>query len=430
MSQQEEGLKREIGVLGLSANMVNIIVGAGIFTLPAIVAAGLGNATMVAYVFCGFLVILIMLCFAEVGSRITSSGGVYTYLEVAFGRFSGFIIAVIYIISCIAADAAISGALINILGTFHPFFKGETVRILFLIILFGGFATINVIGVKQGIGLVKLNTTLKLLPLVILAIIGWKDVEFINLTWEGFPSISDLGQTSLILFFAFQGAETGLSVSGEVKNPQKTIPRAILLGIFGTLLLYMMLQTVSQGVLGKTIVNFTENPLGEVANVVFGPIGLTLILIGGLISMFGSISGELLNNPRVIYGAARDRVVPVDALAKIHPKFATPYIAIIFYAVLALTMSLIGGFAGMVQISNVAILIIYLGIALAVLKLRTKDSFKNKPGFTIPYGPVVPILAIVTIVWLLSNLTLEDVKVFGLTLILLSLTYFIIRRKQ
>ena len=139
LTEEKKGLKREIGVWGLSANLVNIVVGAGIFVLPAIVAAGLGSASVTAYLFCGFLVILVMLCFAEVGSKITSSGGVYAYIEGAFGKYFGFLAAVIFIISCIAADAAVANAIADILKSLFPFFKGEWMRIAFFVLVFFGF---------------------------------------------------------------------------------------------------------------------------------------------------------------------------------------------------------------------------------------------------------------------------------------------------
>ena len=148
MQEREEGLRREIGVWGLSANIINIVVGAGIFALPAMVAEGLGPAAVFAYIVCGILVALIMLCFAEAGSKITTSGGPYSYIEEAFGKYAGFITVFLYLSATITADAAIANALVSILGTMLPLFTEMWVRILFFCILFGGLAYINVVGVK------------------------------------------------------------------------------------------------------------------------------------------------------------------------------------------------------------------------------------------------------------------------------------------
>jgi basic amino acid/polyamine antiporter, APA family len=311
---------------GLSANIVNIIVGAGIFVLPAILAELLGAASIVAYLFCGFLLALIMLCFAEAGSRVNTSGGGYAYVETAFGPYPGFLVAVFSVTGCVFADAAISNALVNVMGIAFPVFKTEWVRVLFLLTVFSGLAAVNVLGVKQGIGLVKINTIAKLTPLVLLILVGFKDVSVLNLYWETTPDFQKIGEASIILFFAFQGGETGLNVGGEIKNPQKNIPKGIFMAIGFVLIFYMLLQMISQGVLGSNLPGYKEAPLAEVGKVVFGPVGYTIILVGAGISMFGALSGQILNNPRVLFALANDKVLPLKALAAIHPKNKTPYI--------------------------------------------------------------------------------------------------------
>src|SRR5690606_15469216 len=151
------------------------------------------------------------------------------------------------------------------------------IRVLLLFLIFGGLALLNVIGVKQGIGLVKINTVAKLTPLILLVIFSWKDVSLANLYWEAAPTFENFGAASLILFFAFQGGDAGLTVGGEIKNPQKTVPKAIFIGISFVLFLYVLIQSVAQGVLGDQLPGFKEAPLAAVANVVFGPIGYTLL---------------------------------------------------------------------------------------------------------------------------------------------------------
>ena len=232
MSQEEDRLKRTIGVWGVSANIINTVIGAGIFVIPAIVAAKLGSASIFAYLFCGILITLVMLCFAEVGSKITHPGGAYAYIEETFGKYAGFIVATLFIISGMASDAAIANALADIIGSFIPFFQTKLIKILFFLILFSGLAIVNIKEVKEGIGFIKMITFIKIIPLLAIISIGFFYIEFKNIYWETIPSLKDLGEISLILFFAFQGAESGLSISGEVKNPQKTIPRAILLSGF------------------------------------------------------------------------------------------------------------------------------------------------------------------------------------------------------
>ncbi len=414
-------LQRTIGVWGLSANIINIIVGAGIFVLPAIIAEGLGAASITAYLFCGLLVALVMLCFAEVGSQITHSGGAYAYVEVAFGRYFGFLTANLFVCSCIAADAAVANALITILVGVYPLFSQAVIQALFFLILFGGLAGLNVFGVNQGVKLVKITTIAKLIPLILLVIFGWSEVTSINLLWEKTPSFEAIGEVSLILFFAFQGAETGLTIGGEVSQPQKTIPKAIFISITSVLVLYIGLQFVAQGILGADLVLFKENPLAQTAAIIFGPIGMTLITIGAAISMFGNVSGEVLSMPRVLYGAAKDNVIVPQLIARIHPRYNTPYVAIILYALLGFLLATFGGFKTLAILSSAAILLIYLGVALAAIKLRRMNN--QKIPFKIPMGITVPILACGVIIWFLSHLSLPETKGIAFLIGVLSILF-------
>lgn len=426
MNNQEEELKRTIGVFGLSANIMNVIIGAGIFALPAIVAASMGASSIIAYLFCGLLMALIMLCFAEASSKVTQTGGVYSYIETAFGPYAGFLAGVFTVMGTLLADAAVSNALVNVLAATHPFFQQTAVRFLFLSIVFFGLAFINVIGVKQGIGLVKINTVAKLIPLLLLVTFGWEAVSTANLTIESFPDIQQLGKTSLVLFFAFQGCESGIVVSGEVINPKRTIPKAIFISITAIVILYMLIQTVAQGVLGSELPQYTATPLAATAKVIFGPVGFVILTVGAAISMFGFLSGDILNNPRTLYALARDRVIPIKALAKIHPSFATPYLSIILYASLGFLIAVTGSFESLVVIASSSILIVYLGVVLAVIKLRYSQPTKPEE-FTIPGGLTIPILSISIILYFLSNLTQNEIIGTVISIIVLTAVYALIR---
>lgn len=426
MITTKEDLKREIGVWGLSANIVNIIVGAGIFVLPAIIAEIMGTAGILVYLFCGLLITLVMLCFAEAGSKVTRSGGGYAYVESAFGSFPGFLAAVFLVLGSVFSDAAVANALVELMGLAFPVFKNPLVRISFLLLLFSGLATLNVIGVKQGIGLVKINTVAKLTPIILLIIFGWKDVSLANLAWESTPTLEQFGSASLIMFFAFQGGDTGLTVGGEIKEPQKTVPKAIFIGISFVLLLYILIQTVSQGVLGSDLPLSKEAPLAEAAKIVFGPIGYSILLIGAGISMFGMLSGEILNLPRVIFGLARDRIIPLDKLAEIHPRFKTPYLAILLYAGLGFILAAAGGFRQLAVIASGSMLLVYFGVSLAVIQLRRKKA-ANPEDFKIPFGYTVPILSAGIILYFLSNLNSNE-KTGTLVFIgILTLIYFLVK---
>jgi len=430
MKENDEELKREIGVWGLSANMINSMIGAGIFVLPAVVATGLGSASIIAYLFCGLLITLVMLCFAEVGSRITATGGAYIYIEKSFGKYAGFITAILYLLSSIAGDAAVANAVADIISSLFPFLHGMVFKSVFFISIFIGLAYINVVGVKKGLGFVKIITLMKIVPLLVIIFIGFKDVSVHNLYWESAPSVKQVGEMSLVLFFAFMGAESGLSVSGEVQKPNKTIPQALRLSIIAVLAIYILVQTVSQGILGATLPLFMENPLAEVANLIFGPVGFTLITIGAGVSMFGFLSSEILNTPRILYAASLDKVIPIKKMSLVHNKYATPFISIIVYAGLDLVFALAGGFKQLAIIASAAGLLIYMGVAVATIKLRIKGhSGPQKDFFRIRGGYTVPVLASFVIVWFLSNLSNNELQGLGLFFVIISIIYLSINPK-
>src|SRR6478609_1584739 len=424
----EEKLKREIGVWGLTANIVNIMIGAGIFVLPAIVAAGLGSASIIAYLFCGLLIGLVMLCFAEVGTKITSSGGPYAYIEYAFGEYFGFLTSILFLLSSICADAAVANAIVDILGSLLPLLQHQVARVLFFLILFGGLAYINVVGVKESLFLIKTITIAKLTPLMFLIVFGLPEITTQNIVWTHFPSMNAIGEMCLVLFFAFIGAESGLSVGGEIKNSQRTIPRAIFISTIGVLIIYVLIQFISQGTLGDSLPTFRENPLGEVARIIFGPVGLTLITVGAAVSMFGNLSSELLSLPRVLYGAANSNVIPFKILASVHKKYATPFVAIIVYASIGLMFSLAGGFQQLAVIASATLLLIYFGVSLAVIKLRRDSATQVKSAtFKIPRGYTVPIAAAVAILWFLSHLKMNELTAIAVFIAALSILHVLKR---
>ncbi|MEO6837714.1 MAG: APC family permease [Ginsengibacter sp.] len=414
-----EGLKREIGFWGLSANMVNIIIGSGIFVLPAIVAGILGPTSIIAYAFCGFLMLLIMLCYAEVGSKTTKSGGTYTYVETAFGKYAGFLVFIFSFIAPVCAVAAVANALVDTLAAFIPVFHSNIIRIGFFVLLFFGLATINIVGVKQGVGMVKFLTIAKLLPLILLIVFGIFYININNLKWAAFPNYQQVGDASLILFFAYLGGETGLSVGGEIKHPERIVPRAVVISIIFLILFYIGIQTVAQGVLGNNLSKEIAAPLATTAQIIFGSIGYTFILIGTAISMFGNISGMTLNVPRSLFAITRDGVLPINAFKKVHKKYATPYISILGFSALCFLFAVFGGFRALAVFSVAGALLYYLAVSLSVLKFRRMTEMKNK-GFTIPGGKVVPVLSAAICLFFLYHL--KENEIIGVAVIFVAAT--------
>jgi len=402
---QDEGLVRAIGVRALSISIVNLVVGAGIFVLPGVIAAQLGPAAIVAYLVCSLVVALVFLCFAEIGSRVTRSGGAYAYIEDAFGPFAGFIASMLFWFGWSAlSDAAITVAMVATIAVAFPIFAETIPRGILIIALVSFLAVVNIRGVQSGVRLFVFTTMAKLLPLLLLLAVGLFAINFENLAITEWPSISSIGAATLVLFFAFAGAETGLSVSGEIKNPSRTVPLGLLVGLTGILALYVGLQTVAQGVLGAELANNIEAPLAAVATEVFGEWGAKMLLVGGVISIYSTLSGEMLAAPRVIFASARDNNLP-KMFATVHPKYKTPYVSVIFFAVVVCILALSGTFKPLAVLASGSLLVIYGGVSLAVIRLRHRDGEPGAGQFKLPCGPTIPILSCLVVGWLLWQLT-------------------------
>lgn len=419
---EKEQLKREIGLWGLIANSVNIIIGAGIFILPVLVAERLGTGSIWAYLLCGALMVMIMMCFAEVGSMITITGGAYTYIETAFGRFAGFLTANIFIFGAgITANAAVANGLADTLSYFFPVFKDHSFRVFFFAIVFGGLAYFNIRGIKNAVAIVKFNTVAKLIPLMMIILAGWFFIPEGGIRFTAPGSSANIGEISLILLFAFVGAETALNVSGEIKNPSRTIPRGIMASIFIVVVLYILIQVVVQGILGSSITSHKDAPLAETGRIMFGAAGALIVIIGATFSMFGNISGMVLNMPRILYASARDTVIPIPALAMVHKKFMTPHISIMIYAMLGFIFASVGEFRQLAMLSSASYMLIYLGVVLSVIK------FNAGQGKSFWKSYVIPGASTIVIVWVLSNLPANELTGMVIFVAILSVVYFLIK---
>lgn len=422
----QENLKRTIGVFGLACAVVNMTIGTGIFVLPALVAEHVGAAALICYLICGILIFLIALCFAEVGSKVTVSGGPYTYIEAAFGNYAGFIANIIFLISCVFSDAATAMALSKTLSFFVPVLDSPVVRPLFFCFLFGTLAYINIRGAKQGVRLIVFTTVAKVIPLLLLVAVGTGHITIANLQWKNEFTFHDIGTATLILFFAFLGLETAVTNGGEFKNPSRTVPLGILSGLSFVLILYIAIQLITQGVLGDEMAAVKEAPIAAVAQKIFGTLGISIIVAGTAISMIGSISGEVLGIPRILYAGARDGLLP-KFLFKIHPKFSTPHYAILVYTGIGFALAVFGALQQLLILSSATILLIYLGVVLSAVKFRYKKIKSVEKTFAMPGGLIIPAIAALTIFWILSNLKMEEKWGIVIALAVLTVIYFLMK---
>ena len=423
----DENLKREIGARSLALATVNMVVGSGIFVLPAIVAEGLGATAIAAYLVCGIMIFLLALCFAEMGSRNTRSGGAYTYIEEAFGPFAGFLAGNIYLFGgSMVSDAAVANAMADTLQYFFPSLGIEMYRMIFMLLLFGGLAWLNITSVKNGISFVALASIAKLIPLVLLIALAIPHMNAKNLTWVIQPTVSNIGSASLLLFFAFLGIEVPLNNGGEIKKPVRTVPLGIFFGVSIILVLYISIQLVTQGTLGSALSKYKEAPLAAVANITMGKPGMIFIIIVTLLSILGSLSGAILSMPRMLFAEARDGLMP-KSLARVHPRFATPYIAIIIYVAFDFIIAMSGSFKQLAIIASASSLLLYLGVVLSCFKLRRTAQFNSQNGFRMPGGMAVPLIATTAIMWLLSNLVRNEIIAIAIFILFFSVIYFVTR---
>src|SRR6201984_1379366 len=296
--QQEERidhqLVRGIGVPALTANIVSSTIGAGIFVIPATVAKGLGSAALLAFVCCALAMVLFVTCFAIAGSRVSLTGGLYAYVEVALGRYVGFLAGVLYFLAALGAVAGVVNVLANSVALVVPFLGGPVMRVIVMLAVYGSLVLINIRGVRLGAGAVTVITLAKLLPLLLFICVGIFFIHAPNLARSGWPSSKSLGDAVILLIFAFVGIEVALIPSGEVKNPARTVPRSAYLALVITTIIYILIQLVAQGTLGADLAKFPDAPLAEAAAKFLGNLGRTILLIGATISAFGFVTSDIL----------------------------------------------------------------------------------------------------------------------------------------
>ena len=221
------------------------------------------------------------------------------------------------------------------------------------------------------------------------------------------PSRSALGDASLLVFFIFMSGEGALTASGEIREPAKTVPRAMLAAAATLMALYVAIQVVSQGVLGEELAQEGDTPLASVAGRLLGAPGRSLLLACTAVAVIGSVSADMVNTPRAFFAAATGGFLPVQ-LAAVHRRFHTPHVAIMAYATLVFAFAVSGAFRPLAVLSTISQLLIYLFVCLGVLRLRR--TREQAPGrFRLAGGPAIPLLGTAAVLWLLSRSSAVEV---------------------
>ena len=420
-------LIRAVGLFALTAAIINIIVGGGIFRLPASISAQLGPAAPVAFLVGAIAIFPIMFCFAGAGSRVASTGGAYSYAETAYGPFYGFVTGAMLWICNLASSAGVAVALSEQIAHVFPAVGTPVGRALFLLLVYGILLAMNAFGVKLGARAIVALATLKLTPLILLSVIGMFFVDWSQINLFAVPSWAVLGTTMVSVMFAYSGAETALTPSGEVKDPARDVPRATMAAISLVVLLYVSIQIVAQGVLGPALPQSTA-PLAATAGAIWTP-GFTLLLIAASISMFAFLMGNLLGCSRIVYALGRDGYLP-SPVARITEKYRVPLVALFVHAGIAWILAAwpSGGFTFLVTVSGGANCLVYLFVAIAAWKLERLDHREHGEPFRLPGGAVLlPLLSVVFMVAILGTLPAAEWTAIALALAGLVIVYAVLR---
>lgn len=400
---------KALSLVDLTAIGINAVIGSGIFLLPGLLAKQSGPGCILAYVAAGFICFLVALCFAEVGSMFTHSGGSYVYAREAFGNFTGFLVGWMSWLARVATWAAVAVAFTRYLSYFFPWAENPIISKLIIAVLLILLTIINHFGVRQASWLINVFTVGKLLPLFLFVITGIFFMKSANFSPFLPFGTKPLWISTYTLLFAYAGFEVIPIPSEEVKDPKRNVPLAILIVIIFVTFFYILIQSVAIG----TFPGLAEStkPLADSAGAFLGKWGGTLIAIGALISIAGINAATCLIGPRCLYAMAKDNLLP-PALSQLHPKFQTPTYGLIVNTLATFILAMSGSFEKIVLISVIGKLAMYIPTCLAVPVLRKKmpDVHRN---FKVPGGIIIPVISVILLLFVLISAPREE-KIAGL----------------
>jgi len=416
-STNEPKLVRGISRWDMVAITINSIIGAGIFGLPSKAAALIGANSLFAFIACAFVVALIVLCFAEVSSRFTETGGPFLYAKEAFGSVVGFEVGWLFWLVRITAFATNCNLLVNYLG----FANNQFARILTIILVVLALSAINLVGVKTSARTTNFFTVGKLIPLLVFALVGLFFINPQNLTFTTEIDSATFAQTVLVLIYAFTGFEMAVVPSGEMKEPRKNLPFALLTAIAIVAGLYILIQIVCIGTLPGLATS--ERPLADAASQFLGTYGAAFIIVGAAISITGNLNSLLLAASRIPFAMSEQGELP-NALSRTHASFKTPYVSIILTAIVMLIFTVQTSFLTALTISTITRLLVYVATcaSLPVFRYREKSP---QAEFLAPLGVAAAIASLALIGWLLYNVKFDEVKVLAVCASIGLIIYFV-----
>ena len=415
------GLKRVLGLR--SAVIINLgaIIGAGIFVIIGIAAGKAGPAIIISIFISAIIAIFTGLSFSEIAQHISKEGGVYEYAKESFAPSAGFIGGTMWTFSNMIAISAVSlsmGSYINSLFHLHINLIIYGIPVIIL------FAVLNMLGIKNSAKTLSILVGVNLVILIIFIVSGlfyFKASDFSNFAPRGFTGIME---GSALIFFAFTGFSRITTVGDEVKNPEKNIPKAIIISIIISSALYAVVAVVAIGLISSSSLASASAPLSAAIKVLHNPYLIVIIAIGGITATAGVVLTGILGTSRVLYAMGRDREIP-ERFGKID-KFGTPIYSILLSMAISLLFVYFVGFSTIIEASNVSVLIAYAIIDLSAIILWKKVKNDNPVHLREQkYFFVIPLLGIITIFITISYLGLHAIEISLSVLIIVSIIYVI-----
>lgn len=391
------GLVRAITAFGASLLILNGMMGAGIFALPATVSAKTGMFTPWLFVIVAAMFITIALTFAELASYFRASGGPVLYTSTAFGPSAGFITGWILWLGRVSGIAANMSVLALYAGAIWPQVADGPGRTVMIVVTCVALTAANVVGVKEGVRTVAVFTVLKIAPIVFLLVLGIPHYGPEIIAPSTIPPFESIGGAALLLMYAFVGFETALVPAAETENPKRALPRALVYTMLATGLLYWSISVVYVSVLPDG--GARNATLADVGAALAGPGAALLITFAVVASIIGNTGSAMVGVPRVTYALAENRWLPAW-FAKVHPKFQTPANSVMFYGAAVMLFALPGSFAVLAAAGSLARILVYLMCIAALPRVRKLATPEMRDGaYRLPGGYTIPLVAAVICLW-------------------------------
>ena len=399
MNVRDRGLVRGMGLAPFTAAIVNGVVGAGVFTLPAVMALNVGPRAPLAFLVCAVAMGAVVLCAADSGRRVPTSGGIYGTVDAAFGPRAAFVVGFVGIwLSSVLSCGGIAAAFAAVVGAAVPALAGGVPRALVILVVLAGLMVVNLRGVGFAARFITFATVVKLVPLILFVGIGAWFVTSANLhagAGVGGDTLGgNFGRAVIFALFAFSGMETPLGASGEVANPARTVPRAIVVSMGFVLLLYIAVQLVAQGLLGTALAH-SATPLASAIATVSPALGIVLLAGAGL-SMLIWIGSDILGAPRLLFAFARDRLLP-GWLGTVDGTYHVPRTAIFVHTALVAVLAISGTFEALAILSGLASTLLYSLACAAAWRLSARGVGGRRGSRLLPVAAVIGVAAMIAI---------------------------------